>query len=417
MLPSGDASGTRLRWAQACAGLAMWCLGALTLSIPKGLLPFGVLLLLTTALVPVRVAAGARRLGMPAAAVAAAVALAMGVPLVSSWMLGLEPGEVESLDRLLVLPWTMAWAYVLAPSSEWLWRGSLCGLAVAAVLAVLQVADGAGRASGWGNAIVFADVVLLLTVLAVFCRPPGRWRWAVCGLVLGTLAILLSGTRGTWPGLLMLLAVLVLGSGWRSRRSRLLLLGATVAGVAALVTAVPGMSERTRLQELQRDIERIDHGDHNSSAGARLERLRVAGRAFLEHPWTGVGFAHFDRAMERLPECRRTPAPERCHLGHAHNDLAEWAATMGLPGALALLALYGVPLALFVRLWWRAPRPPNPRGVALAGAVFVAAFASCGLTQSMFAHQTTTSFYAAVTGLLLGMAMREAATRAQHRQA
>ena len=62
MLPSGDASGTRLRWAQACAGLAMWCLGALTLSIPKGLLPFGVLLLLTTALVPVRVAAGARRL-------------------------------------------------------------------------------------------------------------------------------------------------------------------------------------------------------------------------------------------------------------------------------------------------------------------------------------------------------------------
>jgi len=403
-----DAGASRLRWARACAGLGLWCLGALTLAMPKGLLPFGLLLLLSTLLVPRRLLAGARELGAPLAAVAAAAVFALGVVFVSSWVLGLEPGEVESRDRVLVLPWAMAWAYVLQPSRTLLWRGAICGLAAAAVVALVQVLAGAERASGWGNAIVFADVVLLLMVLAVFCRPARSWRWAALGLVLGTVAILLSGTRGTWPGLLLLLAAMVLGSGWRSRRSRLLVLGATVAGLVALVSAVPGMTERTRLDELQQDIARIDRGDHDSSAGARLERLQIAARAFGEHPWTGVGFAHFDRAMEQLPECRRTPPAERCHLGHAHNDLAEWAATMGIPGILALAGLYGIPLWLFVRLWRRTPRPPNLRGAALAGMAFVVAFVSCGLTQSMFAHQTTTSVYAALAGILLGLAVREA---------
>ena len=102
----------------------------------------------------------------------------------------------------------------------------------------------------------------------------------------------------------------------------------------------------------------------------------------------------------------------RCRLGHAHNDLAEWAATMGIPGVLSLAGLYGVPLWLFLRLRREALAIASHgdclRGPATAGAVLVVVFALCGLTQSMFAHQTTASVYAAFGGLLLGMALREA---------
>ena len=219
----------------------------------------------------------------------------------------------------------------------------------------------------------------------------------------------LSGTRGTWPGLALLLLVSMLGSGWRSRRSRMLLLGAAVAAAAALLASVPGVTETARLTELRQDLRRIEHGDHNSSTGARLERLQVAAQAFSDAPWTGVGYRGFDQAMQRVPACRGEAAREleRCHYGHAHNDLAEWAATMGVPGALALVLLYAIPLGLFLWLCRITPGQGPLRGSAAAGAMLVAVYLLGGLTQSMFAHQTSSALYAALCGLLLGLALRE----------
>lgn len=397
----------RLRWASACAVVGVWCLPALTLTIPKGLLPFGLLLLASSLLVPLRVARATRQIGWPWLLVAIAGVVPLLVALLSIQLTGSEQG-IDGRDRLLVLPWTMAWAWALDPPRVMLWRGALAGLLAAAALALVQVLAGAPRAGGWLNEIVFADVVLVLMVLAVFCRPPRSWHWSGFGLALGVLAILLSGTRGPWPGLVLLLLVLVLGSGWRSRRSRALLLGGVVTCGIVLMASVPSLTQQMRLSELRQDIERMDRGDHNSSAGARLERLQVAAATFADAPWTGVGFGEFDRAMERLPACRQDIAGklERCHLGHAHNDLAEWAATMGVPGVLALLLLYGIPLWLFLRLR-RGIKLGRLRGCASAGAMLVVVFILCGLTQSMFAHQTTTSVYAAFGGVLLGMAFRE----------
>ena len=406
--PHDNMDSLRLRWASGCAAEALWCLPALTLSMPKGLLPFGVLLLVSSLLVPMRVARATREIGWPWTLVAMAGVVPLLVALASIQLTGSDQ-NIDGRDRLLVLPWAMAWAWALDPPREMLWRGALAGLLAAAALALVQVLAGASRAGGWLNEIVFADVVLVLMVVAVFCRPPRSWHWSAFGLALGVLAILLSGTRGPWPGLLVLLLVLVLGSGWRSRRSRALLLGGVVTCGIVLLASVPALTQQLRLSELRSDIERMDHGDHNSSAGARMERLSVAAQAFADAPWTGVGFGEFDRAMQRLPACRGDAAQEieRCHLGHAHNDLAEWAATMGVPGALALVLLYVVPLWLFLHLRRRA-RLGRLRGSAAAGAMLVVVFMLCGLTQSMFAHQTTTSVYAAFGGLLLGMALREA---------
>lgn len=403
----------RLRWARACAGVGLWCLPALTLALPKGLLPFGLLLLASTLLVPLRVARATRQIGWPWLLAAAAGILPILVALASIHLMD-TPHDLDERDRMLVIPWAMAWAWALDPPRVMLWRGALAGLVAAAALALTQVLAGAVRADGWVNAIVFADVVLVLMVLVVFCRPPRSWHGTALGLAMGLLAIMLSGTRGAWLGLGLLLLVLVLGSGWRSRRSRGLLLGALVACGVVLLASVPALTQQMRLSELRQDIERMDRGDHNSSAGARLERLQVAAMAFADAPWTGVGVGEFDRAMQRLPACSGAAAErvQRCRLGHAHNDLAEWSATMGVPGLLALLMLYGVPLGLFLYLRRRrVVAGGRLRGAAAAGAMVVAVYVLSGLTQSMFAHQTTTSVYAAVCGVLLGLALREARWR------
>lgn len=403
-----DMEGTRLRWARTCAALALWTLPALVLTLPKGLVPFAVLLLASTLLVPLRVARGVREIGWPWWLALVAVVAPLLVVAASIRWSGSHEG-LDGPDRWLALPWAMAWAWALRPPRQMLWRGALVGLIAAVALALVQVLGGESRPGAWLHPIVFANAVLVLMVLAVFCRPPRSWHWTGLGLLLGTLAILLSGTRGVWPGLALLLLVLVLGSGWRSRRSRILLMGALIAGGVAVLASVPALNELTRLPELRRDLLRMDRGDHNSSAGARLERLGVAVQAFADAPWTGVGYGEFDRAMERLPACRGAAGDglERCHFGHAHNDVAEWGATMGIPGLLALGLLYGIPLWLFLGLR-KGVRLGRLRGSASAGAMIVAVTVLGGLTQSMFAHQTTTLVYAALCGILLGLALREA---------
>ena len=53
------------------------------------------------------------------------------------------------------------------------------------------------------------------------------------------------------------------------------------------------------------------------------------------------------------------------------------------------------------------PRLEDSLGPAAAGAMIVVCYVLCGLTQSMFAHQITASFYASIVGVLAGLSRVE----------
>ena len=401
------------RWhcLQRSATVALFLLPALMLSIPSNVLVFGWLLLLTS-LGGIDCLWRARLPAKPALRLLTGLALAVvALGMVSAWGSDRFMREADSLSRFLALPWALLWVCALRPSRQALWWGALAGLFAALAIAVVQVAGGQERAEAWTNAIVLADVALVLMILLVFCRPPQRWGWIVVGMAAGGLVILLSGSRGVWPALLALLVAMFLSVQRGSHHLRLAtLVGLVLLGIT-LVLAVPELREHTRLDELHNDVQRIEQGDVNSSAGARLERLQVAWDTFRDYPWVGVGIGHFDDAMRRVPECRQPQAPAaRCQLGHAHNDLAEWGATLGVPGVLLLLGIYGLPLWLFVRLHRRSGEL-GFRGPAAAGVMLVVAYVLCGMTQSMFAHQITVSTYAALVGVLCGLSLNGAVER------
>lgn len=398
------------RVAAGLAGAGLFLLGSCALAMPSGLLPFGLCLLLSSLLGLGALRRGARGMGRPLRLLAGLSAAVLALALVSVLLFEHGLRDVDNRSRFVLLPWAALWAYALQPRLAWLWRGALAGIAAALALALWQVLGGAPRADGWTNAIVFADVVLALMMLAVFCRPPGRWPWLLAALAAGCAAIVLSGSRGVWLGLLCLLAVVLWSARWRDGRGRLLVLGGAALIAATLLLTVPGLSRQMRLVELRTDMQRLEQGDADSSAGARLELWQVAYENFREHPLTGIGIGHFDDAMRRQPACRADPALEYCNLGHAHNDLAEWGATQGVPGLLLLVAVYGLPLGLFLRLW-RAGGAPRFRGAAAAGAMVVLGYLLCGMTQSMFAHQLAAGFYVAVVGILVGLALRDVHAR------
>ncbi|WP_367383067.1 O-antigen ligase family protein [Stenotrophomonas cyclobalanopsidis] len=381
---------------------------ALVLTVPVNLLPYALTLLVSTLLAPELLWRARGMGGTPVRALTWLMLAAVALGLVSVVLFEQGLRDVDNRSRFLVIPWIALWVCALRPDLRWLWRGALAGLLGSFVLSLVQVLQGAPRAELTTNAIVLADIVVMLMVLLVFCRPSRRWSLVIVGMAAGCGTIVLSGSRGVFAALLALLVVLALSLRWRTGVARLSVLAGMLAIGATLLLSVPELRHQVRLTELHSDVQKLEQGDVDSSAGARVERLQVAWQTFLDHPLTGVGIGHFDSAMQRVPVCRDDPAEVRCHLGHAHNDVAEWAATQGVPGVLMLIAVYGVPLWVFVYLHRRSGRVTF-RGPAAAGVMIVIAYVLCGLTQSMFAHQMTASFYVTIVGLLTGLSLLEGA--------
>ena len=398
----------RVRFAQGLGHLGLLLLPALVVSTPANLLPFGLLLLVSTVMVPDllwRARADAGRSIRVLAWLMLAV-LAAGLLSVVLFEHGFR--DVDNRSRFFVMPWIALWVCALELRLRWLWRGAVVGLLLVFGLSLRQVLGGAPRADLFTNAIVLADMVVMLLVLALFCRPHGvrGWAWGLPAAALGCATLVLTGSRGALLALLAVFLVMALTLRWGSLQRRLLILAALLGLSVVAVVSVPELRHQVRLTELHSDVQRLERGDADSSAGARVERLQVAWDTFLDHPLTGVGVGHFDNAMQRLPVCRDDPLEPRCHLGHAHNDLAEWGATQGVLGALLLLAVYGVPLWLFLWLHRHSGRATF-RGPAAAGVMIVVCYVLCGLTQSMFAHQITASFYASIVGVLAGLSRVE----------
>ncbi|WP_440210888.1 O-antigen ligase family protein, partial [Stenotrophomonas maltophilia] len=404
----GAPVGGRQRTAHWLAQIGLFCLPALVLTVPINLLPYGLLLLASTLLAPELLWRARHMGGQPVKVLTWLMLAVLALGLLSVLLFEQGLRDVDNRSRFVVIPWIALWVCALRPDLRWLWRGALAGLLVTFAMSLWQVLQGAPRAELFTNAIVLADIVMVLMVLLVFCRPSRRWSLVIVGMAAGCGTIVLTGSRGVFAALLALLVVLALSLRWRTGTARLSVLAGMLAIGATLLLSVPELRHQVRLSELHSDMQRMEQGDSDSSAGARVERLQVAWDTFLDHPLVGVGIGHFDDAMQRVPVCRENPVEQRCHLGHAHNDVAEWAATQGMPGLLLLLAVYGVPLWVFVRLHRRSGRSTF-RGPAAAGIMIVTTYVLCGLTQSMFAHQMTASFYVTIVGLLAGLSILEGA--------
>ncbi len=401
----------RARLARRVLEIGLFCLPATLISTPLGLSPFVALALIALAISPGPLVHGWRQCHGALRLLWWSMLGVVVVVLVSKFHFDVRWREVDNRLRLLTLPFFALMVVAYRPDRRWLWRGALVGLVGGFAVAAFQVGSGMERAAGWtANAIVFADALIALVVLAVFCRPPGELLWTTVACGFGVAAVALSGSRGVWPGLGIVLIAALLVSGGRARRLSWAMLALAALAVAASLWVEP-LARATRIQELRSDVQRLMDGDAMSSVGSRVTLYELAGQTFADYPLTGIGVGRFEQVVLNSPLCV-PPAPrvEFCKLGHAHNDAAEWAATMGVPGLLALLAVYLVPLGLFA-LYLRRFGEGRARSTALAGLVLVLVYMLNGSSQSIFAHQLVASFYAVAIGVLYGFVLLEARPR------
>lgn len=268
---------------------------------------------------------------------------------------------------------------------------------VAAGSAADRVRATLGNSSNAGVYLLFA-VPLLIERLR---RDSSRiWR-ALAGLAaaLAVFMIVFTASRGAWVGLVAL-AVVWLGveaARWERSRQRMVFVAA-IAVVVALGVAVIA-------------IPRLEKRIASASAGTiqwRLVVWQAAGRIALDRPLLGWGPNSFRYVY---PSYRPLDVSANSNVaataGDPHDIVMSAAASLGIPGALGLLALIGTAGLACVGLA-RGRRGDDLRPVAVSSAL------AGGLTALMFHYATldTMPIIAVLLGLVVAAGAKPGGSRA-----
>ena len=339
--------------------------------------------------------------------VAAAFLLSFLVAMISLMTTGFDPRFIENPSKMVLALFGISMILMLRPDPRWFWLGLFCGLMGAIGFALFQrYGLMMPRAEGFSMPITFGNLAMAMALMALAAiQQFSRTRWAALpylAFFAGVTASILSGSRGGW--LALLLSFVPFYSYGREALGRRTLL-IVIASIALLGTAVivPQTGVLGRLTDVSRELTLYSNGNPDSSVGARLEMWKGAWAMFIEHPITGVGRANFHLGLNRLIARGDINAAMHGYY-HAHNELLNALATQGLLGAAALIALYAAPLRFFTRL---LRMPGLHRPYALAGVMLVLSFIDFGLTQVMFAHHASSSFYALTVCILVGLCLQE----------
>lgn len=251
---------------------------------------------------------------------------------------------------------------------------------------------------GVANIIPFSNLTLLSGILALISigwnRPGDHLQSGLkllAGLA-GLYASYMSGTRGGWLAI-PVLAVVALAASHRLKRKHKAAAFAVLTGLMALAWfGSPWVQHRTA--EVVSELSKFSqHVTLDTSIGIRLQLWQASLEMVLAHPWTGVGPDNFPQALEALA-AQHVITPLAATMPHTHNDILHAAATLGIPGLLAILALYLVPAAFFLRRVGS-----QDRGTKVASAMGLAlccGFMMFGLTEVMFATTMINAFYGLV---------------------
>jgi O-antigen ligase len=321
-----------------------------------------------------------------------------------------RPGHYEAYIPFLLAPLMLHGVLKARLQPVVLWMGA----ATAAVLAGLYASYESlvllmGRAMGsMSHPIIFGDLSVVLACIALFgvlyFEQAKNQRWMrvylSCGAALGVWGSLLSGSKGGWLSIIMVLLVFV----WRVTAGKPIIwrcLGVVLISVlvAKGVWLAPEDLVRGRLEGVWGKIHHwIDTGQVTDwSVSIRLELWSYALQLFAQRPilgWSGGG------ALAMLAEHLK---PFNVPVGIApvfENDLLHYAAVSGMVGVLSVLALYG---SVFAGFWLYQKQGAQTFAYALLGMLLVALYFEFGLTVNALGRNAFRYFFCAMTVMLLGL--------------
>lgn len=351
------------------AGVGLFVAGAACLTLPSGYVYAPAIMLLLGFSLAVRVPelplADRRGFWLMAA-------FGLYSALMIWWHGDPHKGLAGYLSYLLVAP--IAWVVLVLRPATGLWfMGMATGAIMTGAWALWQkLGLGVERATGHIYVIQFGNIGLMLGVMSLLGllyyrahpRSTARDVWLLAGALAGAMVSVLSGTRGGWVGVPLLLWVL-----WRafapflSGRDKAMTISLLLlAAVAVLALPQTGVSQRIAQAhaEVQRHLADESPGP---SLGQRLQLWPLAGELIAQKPWLGWGQGGYDRERDRRMADGRLDLQKP--FVHVHNDFLDVSVKRGLPAGLLLLGVLLMPLLVFRQ--GSGAGDPAVRALATAG--------------------------------------------------
>lgn len=313
--------------------------------------------------------------------------------------------KVSGLDKpsrfLLVIPVCFLLLRSKGPK-EWLWYGIVVGSLLAFGLALYQrLIEGVSRARGDEHPIMFGDTGMMLGLLslaaAIYFFSQKRFVWLALALVAGVAGVgtsVLSGSRGGWVAVPLIGLFLF----WECRdllgKKRLYTVFSIALICIVAAVAIPQTGIQKRVGEAVSNIEHYLAGSQTAtSVGLRFDMWKAAIYMFESAPIFGVGESQV-QPIKRELAAEGMINKQAVPFNHAHNEYFQALSTRGIVGFIILMAMYLVPLKLFLRKLRQYKDNWRIRSYAIGGALIPMCYMDFALTQTMFMHNIGVMMFA-----------------------
>ncbi|HID81952.1 MAG TPA: O-antigen ligase family protein [Chromatiales bacterium] len=230
-----------------------------------------------------------------------------------------------------------------------------------------------------------------LSLRAVFIETKQLWRiLAILGIVCAVLIVVISGTRGAWLALIVVLGVNLFTLPVSLRTKTMLVVLASFF-LVILVQSSPMV--KLRIADAVSETEQYTTGEPRlTSVGVRLDLWRMSWQSFLKSPLWGLSYEERSRVMENYKKENPASAIGVDGRSSSHNEVLNALSKKGLLGFTAIFLLYAVPFYFF----WRGMRSSNNfvvNNLSVAGVSIVVAMAVSGLTEAPLMHVRASTSY------------------------
>jgi len=219
----------------------------------------------------------------------------------------------------------------------------------------------------------------------------------------GIVASFMSGGRGVWiAAILSLIFIFIINPMRWSIRLRLsAVLSMIILFYSAYLIPQTGVKNRIDLA-LKNTTSWVQNGQANTSSGARLEMWKASFEVIKENPIIGVGEDNYAKHQKRLIEQGRIDKSVGNFL-HPHGEYITSLVEQGIIGLLAFIFVLLAPIMFFLNIIKYKLFNYQERALAASGMLIILHFGFYSFTATVFAHQSTTLFFAVFLVIIIGL--------------
>jgi O-antigen ligase len=331
-----------------------------------------------------------------------------------------------------ILPFILSPLVLLAvtqgnPNPLYFWLGCSSGALLAFLIAVVQVYFlDVGRAFGFANPITFGDTAIILGTGAFiglfYCRSTFQSAlsrtYLLAGGVAGMTTSLLSGSKGGWLSVIMVILLLA-NAALRSLHifKRLAIVSGILIALALFASLVPKLPVVDRVISAYHGAKTwVQTGQiTEGSASIRLEAFKAGMLAGAHSPILGLGRQGQLEVIQAAVNAGLVDKVmiEKQMVGDKHvystfsidNDLINLFSRQGILGVLSAFAVH---LGVFFAFWrYRNHSTDSIKAISTFGILLVLLYFEFGLSISVFGVSIFRTMYASWAILLVGLLINE----------